>query len=141
MADIQVLKKNSRGALVPGLTRPPRYIEGIDLLVQNVALLYLNNGGRSIFQPGRAGGLRGLIGSNYDPDDPSELFADLRLMTSQIEKIIKEEQVALRRPPSERLDELQLIDISTGADETEVEVVVMVINEERQTAQAVVVTP
>lgn len=141
MPDLKVFTTDATtGALVPGIPRPPQTVEGIDLLVQIVAILYLNNGGRSIFQPGRAGGLRGYIGMAIDPEDPSELFADLRLMTSRIEQIIKEEQVQTRRPPSERLQSLQLVDIVPGGDQVDsVELIVAVINEEHSQAQAVVV--
>lgn len=128
------------GRLRLGLTRPPAKLSGIDLLVQDVALLLLNNGGRSIFAPGRAGGLRTLIGTGYSPDDPSELFADIRLVVSRIEQLIKESQVRSRRPPSERLSALRLIDIVPDQTNPEMEIVISVVNEEQQQAQAVVVT-
>jgi hypothetical protein len=116
-------------------------VEGIDLLVQIVALLFLLNGGRSISTPGRAGGLRELLGSNLDPDDPAELFADVRLIVSRVEQTIKEEQVRTQRGPSERLQALQLVDIIPDGDNgTSIEVIVAVVNEEQQQAQAVVVT-
>lgn len=141
MPDLKLLIRDSiTGRLRPGVPTPPEQIEGIDLLVQNVALLYLTNGGRSIVFPNRVGGLREFIGANFDPTDPSELFADIRMMTSQVEQRIKEEQVATARPPSERLLTLQLIDIVPDEDQLEIEVVVAVTNEEQQTAQAIVVT-
>lgn len=141
MPDIKVLVRDpTTGRLSIGLSRPPTLASGIDLLVQIVALLFLNNGGRSIVTPGRAGGLRSLLGSNINPDDPAELFADVRLIVSRVEQLIKEEQVRTRRPPSERLANLQLIDIVPDPDNPEFEIVVMVVNEEQQQSQAVVVT-
>lgn len=140
MPDLKVLTRDATtGRLIPGVPRPPQTVSGIDLLVQIVALLYLNNGGRSIFTPGRAGGLRDFIGLNFDPDDPSELFADLRLMTSRIEQMIKEEQEQTGRPTSERLQQLLLLDIIPDPVQPEIEIIVQVINEEQQTSQAVVV--
>jgi hypothetical protein len=139
MPDIKALIADpNTGRLRVGIPRPPEMVEGIDLLVQIVVLLYLNNGGRSIFSPGRAGGLRDYIGINIDPDDPSELFADLRLMTSRIEQLIKEEQVKTSRPPSERLLSLSVIDIIPDDEQLEIELQVQVINEEQDIAQAVV---
>ena len=139
MADLKMLSTDSTtGRMTLGMPSPSQYVEGIDLLVQIVALLFLSNGGRSIVTPDRVGGLRQYIGVNYDIDDPSELFADLRLMTSQIEQQIKEEQVVTRRPPSERLTALHLIDIVPDDDQPEIDIIVSVINEEQQTAQAVV---
>ena len=141
MSDLKILYADpSTGRLVPRLQSPPELISGIDLLVQIVVLLYLTNGGRSIVSPGRVGGLREFIGANIDPDDPSELFADIQVMTSQIEQRIKEEQIQTNRPPAERLVAIQLIDIVPDDDQPEIEIIVFVVNEEQQTAQAVVVT-
>lgn len=142
MANLKVLIQDPvTGRLRLGLPKPPATVEGIDLLVQIVALLFLNNGGRSIVSPGRAGGLRALLGSGFNPDDPAELFADVRLVVSRIEQLIKEEQVRTQRPPSERLQNLQLIDILPDPVNPEFEITVAVTNEEQQQAQAVVVPP
>ena len=138
MPDLKILVADAYGRLTPGVSRPPQYVEGIDLLVQNVALLYMTNGGRSIVFPDRAGGLRNYIGQNFDFEDPAELFADIRLMTSQIEQQIKEEQVNTARQPSELLSALHLIDIVPDNEQPEIKIIVAVVNEEQQTAQAVV---
>lgn len=142
MPDLKILIRDpATGRLSLGLSRPPQKVEGIDLLVQIVATLFLLNGGRSIATPGRAGGLRSLLGSNIDPSDPAELFADVGLIVSRVEQTIKEEQVRTNRPPSERLQALQLIDIvPDGESGTAIEIIVAVVNEEQQQAQAVVVT-
>ncbi len=141
MANLKVLLRDpATGRLRLGLPRPPVLISGIDLLVQIVVLLFMNNGGRSIVSPGRAGGIRALLGSNIDPNDPAELFADVRLIVSRVEQLIKEEQVRTRRPPSERLQALRLIDIVPDPQNPEIEIIVSVVNEEQQQSQAVVVT-
>jgi len=140
MPDLKVLTLDSiTGRLVLGIPRPPQQVAGIDLLVQIVTLLFLNNGGRSIAEPGRAGGLRNFIGLNFDPEDPSELFADLRLMTSRVEQMIREEQERTNRPASERLLSLSLLDIVPDPVLPEIEIIVQVRNQEQQTSQAVVV--
>lgn len=136
--DLKVFTVSSTGALVPGVPTPPAFVSGIDKLVQIVALLLLSNGGRSIANPGRAGGLRQLIGSNFDPTDPAELFADVRIMVTRAEQLVKEEQVQTNRPASERLLQLQLVDIIPNEAELSVEIVLGVINEEQSQAQAVV---
>lgn len=139
MPDLKMLITDpNTGRMTVGMPRPPETVSGIDLLVQIVVLLYLNNGGRSIFYPGRSGGLREYIGLNYDNDDPSEIFADMRLIASQIEGMIKEEQVKTNRPPSERLLALRVIDIIPDETQLEIELQVQVVNEEQQTAQAMV---
>lgn len=141
MPDLKLLSRDPEtGRLHLGMPRPPQFVEGIDKLVQIVVLLFMENGGRSIVTPGRAGGLRALLGSSIDLEDPSELLADVRLIVSRVEQQIKEEQGSTQRPPSERLRSLQLVDILPDATNPEIEVVVAVINEEQQQAQAVVVT-
>lgn len=140
--DVKVLTIDpNTGSLKLGLSRPPQKVVGIDKLVQIVALLFLNNGNRSIFNPGRAGGFRQLIGSNVDPEDPSELYADVRLIVNRIEAQVKEDQAITTRPPSERLQSLLLVDVRPSGDGTEVEVIVAIVNEEQQQAQAVVAIP
>jgi len=139
MADLKLLiTDEGTGRLRLGIPSPPEFVEGIDLLAQIVTLRYLNNGGRSIFNPGMNGGLRLYIGQNFDPEDPSELFADLRLITSRIEQSIKEEQVGLNRSPSERLQSLDFLDIIPDDTEPEIEIIVAVVNEEQQQQRAIV---
>lgn len=139
MPDLKMLTLDkTTGRLRLGMPRPPEIIKGIDLLVQSVVLLYLNKGGRSIFLPGRAGGLRSYVGVNYDHEDPAEILADMRLMTSRVEQIIIEEQVLTNRPPSERLLALHVIDIIPDEEQLEIDLQVQVVNEEQQTSQAVV---
>ena len=91
-------------------------------------------------QLGLSGGLREFMGLAIDPSDPSELFADLQLMVTRVEQIIKEEQVRTSRPPSERLQSLQLVDILPNEGSLDIELVVAVVNEEQQQTQAIVVT-
>lgn len=140
MPDIKIINIDpATGQVRLGLSRPPKEISGIDLLVQNVAILYMTNGGRSIIVPDRVGGLRKFLGANVDLDDPAEFFADVRMMTSQIEQQIKREQVSTSRPTSERLEALQLIDIIPNEEDSSVEIRVVVVNEDQQQQQAVVV--
>lgn len=140
MPDLKMLSADpNTGRLRPALSRPPESVEGIDLLVQIVALTFLTNPGRSITYPNRGGGLRQFIGSNFDLTDPSELFADLRLLTSQVEQIIKQEQQRTARPPSERLARLQLIDIVPIDNALEVDMIVQIISENQQQTRATVV--
>lgn len=140
MPDIKIINIDpATGQVRLGLSRPPKEISGIDLLVQNVAILYMTNGGRSIIVPDRVGGLRKFLGANVDLDDPAEFFADVRMMTSQIEQQIKREQVSTSRPTSERLEALQLVDIIPNEEDSSVEIRVAVVNEDQQQQQAVVV--
>lgn len=137
--DLRVLIQDpTTGALTLGLSRPPQYVSGIDKLVQIVVLELLNNGGRSIFSPGSGGGLRALLGTNIDYDDVSELFSDVQVTLSRVEENIKQAQVSTSRPPSERLSQLQIVDIIPDESNLAVDVYLGVVNEEGDLAQAVV---
>lgn len=139
MSDLKIFSIDpATGRFKVGIPRPSVEISGIDLLVQNVAQLFLTNGGRSIVTPDRIGGLRQYLGANVDLDDPSELFADITMMTRQIEQQIKEEQTSTTRPPSERLQELRFIDIIPDEEESAIEIRVQIVNEEQQQQQALV---
>lgn len=139
MANLKLLVfDKGTGRLRIGIPRPAEFVEGIDLLVQIVTLEFLNNGGRSIFNPGVGGGLRQYIGQNFDPEDPSELFADLALMTSRVEQSIKQKQVGLGRGPAERLQSLNLLDIVPDDEQPEIEIIISVVNEEQEQQQAIV---
>jgi hypothetical protein len=139
MSDLKIFSIDPvTGRFKVGIPRPSVEISGIDLLVQNVAQLYLTNGGRSIVTPDRIGGLRQYLGANVDLEDASELFADITMMTRQIEQQIKEEQNSTTRPPSERLQELRFIDIIPDEEESAIEIRVQIVNEEQQQQQALV---
>jgi len=139
MSDLKIFSIDpATGRFKVGIPRPSVEISGIDLLVQNVAQLYLTNGGRSIVTPDRIGGLRQYLGANVDLEDASELFADITMMTRQIEQQIKEEQNSTNRPPSERLQELRFIDIVPDEEESAIEIRVQIVNEEQQQQQALV---
>lgn len=140
MSDLKILAISADGKLSLALARPTQKVSGIDKLVQIVTLCFLNRGKRSIFNPGRTGGLRQLLGSNVDPDDPQELMADVRLTVNQVERFIKEDQTRTTRVPSERLRQLQLVDI-LATDAQEIQLFVAVINEENHYTRAVVVVP
>src|SRR6266849_5272489 len=124
-----LLADPTTGALRLGMPRPPEFVSGIDKLVQIVALELMNNGGRSIFRPSAGGGLRVLLGTNVDYDDPSELFADVRITVSRVEGNIKTDQVTTRRPPSERLSTLQIVDLVPDLPNLSVSVLIGVVSE------------
>lgn len=137
--DLKVLIQDpTTGALTLGVPRPPEYVSGIDKLVQIVVLELLNNGGRSIFRPGAGGGIRALLGTNVDYDDVSELFSDVQLTLSRVEDSIKQAQTSTSRPPSERLSQLQIVDIVPDESNLAVEVYLGVVNEQDELADAVV---
>lgn len=140
MSDLKILATTVDGKLSLALARPTQRAAGIDKLVQIVTLCFLNRGRRSIFNPGRTGGLREILGANINPEDPQELFADIRLTVSQVERFIKESQAKTTRRPSERLRRLDLVDL-VPTDLQEVHLYVAVVNEENQFTRAVVVVP
>jgi hypothetical protein len=140
--DLKLLTPDpTTGALRLGVVRPAQYVSGIDKLVQIVALELLNNGGRSIFNPGGGGGMRALLGTNVDYDDTSELFSDVQVTVSRVQQNIISGQTNTGRPPSERLAQLQIVDIVPDEANLEVQVVIGVVSEEQQLGHAVVALP
>lgn len=138
MSDLKVLQADAYGVLSLGIQRPPEYVDGIDKLVQIVALTLMTNPGRSIIDPNKGGGIRSLVGSNINPDDPGELFADIRLMVERTRDYVFQSQVNTARTPAERLSDLQLVDVVLDEYSSEVGVVLAVVNEEQIASQAMV---
>lgn len=131
-------RDENTGRLRLGLSTPPQTVEGIDFLVQLVAMSLLNGGGRSIFNPGRGGGLRQYIGQNYDPEDPAELLADITIIVNRVDQSIKEEQNLVSRHPSERLSEIIIVDLRPNEEAQEIDLIIYVVNEEDKQAQAAI---
>jgi hypothetical protein len=136
--DLKVFQADADGVLTMGIQRPPTYVTGIDKLVQTVALVLMTNPGRSIIDEEKGGGVRALIGSNIDPDDPAELFADIRLMVDRTRDYVVQSQINTTRPTSERLSDLQLVDVVLDEYSSEVGILIAVVNEEQIASQAVV---
>lgn len=115
-----------------------KFISGIDLLVQVVVLSLLNVQGQDVLDPEQGGGLPALIGQNIDPNDPTEIFADVALRVKKTQAEMISNQIGLEIPASERLREVTIVSIEQGANIDEILVRLRVSNEEGRTTDVVI---
>lgn len=136
-ADIQLIDVDTETRLVRFVLKPKK-LTGISKLIQIVVLSLLNVPGRDVLDPDKGGGLPSLVGNNIDPNDATEIFAEVvqRVKKSQAEIIAA--QVGLDEEPEEKLQELQIVEIKQGANIDEIFVRIRVINEAGRTSDIVV---
>lgn len=139
MSDVKIVSKDPEtGVLSIGISRPPQFVSGIDLLVQVVAIELLHSPGRDIIDPDTGANLRSLIGSSVAFDDESEIFAEIRLMVKAAEDNIKKTQASSNRPSNEQLGRLELMDIVPDEESLQLEIIIRVTSLDQQSTSAVV---
>jgi hypothetical protein len=141
-ADLRIISRDENGVIRVALPRRndkvvSEKIQGIDKLVQIVALELLRNGQRNIADPTDGTRLRDMIGKNFDPSDEAEAFADVRLRISTGDTNIKERQLGTTRTANERLAQLNLVDIVPNVSAAELEVTLEIISEAEERARAI----
>ena len=139
MADIKLVHRDKNtGVLTIGVTRPPEFISGIDLLVQVVVIELLHSPGRDIIEPQTGANLRSLIGANVAYDDESEIFAEIKLMVQAAESNIRTSQASSGRPANEQLAALDLLDVVPDEENLQLEVIIRVTSLDQQSTDAIV---
>lgn len=109
----------------------PKKVTGISKLIQVVVLSLMNIPGKDVLDPDKGGGLPAMIGSNIDPNDSTELYGEIARRVRKSETEIVADQVGLGDSPSEKLAELQIIDIRRSeVNMDEIFVRIRVINQE-----------
>ena len=137
--DVKIVTKDpNTGVLSIGMSRPPQFVSGIDLLVQIVVIELLTSPGRDILDPLSGGNLRSLVGSNIAYDDEAEVFAEVRIMITSAERNIKRKQRTTQRPANEKLSSLDLIDIVPDEENLQLEVILRVVSLDQQDTEAIV---
>lgn len=122
------------------LAQPQQKVEGIDLLVQIVAMELLRNPGRNINDPTAGAGLRQTIGQNINGNE-QDFFADMQMRCSQAAANIVSRQTQAVRPPDARLATLRLLDIVSNAADSQLEIVLEIISEADQVQRATLPMP
>ena len=115
----------------------PKKISGISKLVQIVVLSLLNSPGRDVLNPEKGAGLPDLVGSNIDPGESTEMFADIAQRVKKSEKEIIEDQVGVDDAPEEKLSEIQIVSLDTDKID-EIMVRIRVVNQAGQASDVVV---
>lgn len=119
-------------------TLVPKKISGIYKLIQIVVLCLMNTPGQDVLDPEKGSGLRTLVGSNIDPANSTELYGDIAQKINKAEAEIIADQIGINDPASEKLAELRILEISSGASEDEIFIRLRIINQEGRASDIVV---
>lgn len=138
--DLKVISADANGVVSFKLASPQQKVEGIDLLVQNVALELMRNPGRNINDPTDGAGFRQTIGQNITTSD-QEFFADMQMRCTQAAANLIARQQNTVRPPDARLASLRLLDIVSNEQASQLSIVLEVISEANVTQRAVLPMP
>ena len=109
----------------------PVYAQGMDLLIQIVALAYLSNPGQDLNDIGGGSGVRDVIGQ-IDVVGEDQLTADFLTRTAKIESEIINYQENESIPASERLKSLTVKGVEIDADQLEMRARVKIENQSGQ---------
>lgn len=139
MADVRVVSQNRvTGVYSFGMSRPPQFVEGIDLLAQIIVIELMTTPGRNIVDPSAGGNLQSLIGSNVDFDEEAEIFTEIQMMVRAAEENIKDRQANSNRPANEKLGSLQLLDVVPDEDQAQLEIIIKIVSLDQQETEAIV---
>lgn len=116
----------------------PKKLSGIYKLIQIVVLSLMNTPGRDVLDPEKGAGLPTLVGSNIDPNDSTELYGDIAQKINKAEAEIISAQIGVADPASEKLSELQILDIRSGDNQDEIFIRLRIINQEGRASDIVV---
>jgi phage baseplate assembly protein W len=136
MDDLQIYNVDPETNKVTFVVKP-RKVSGISKLIQIVLLSLLNNPGKDVLDPDKGGGLEELVGFNINPKDSTVIFAEVSRRIKKSEREILEDQIGSSDTPTEKLRELQLVDITEGNID-QINVRVRIINQAGQTSDVTV---
>jgi hypothetical protein len=119
--------------------KTPQKATGIAKLLQIVMFALFTVPGRNVFNFDRGGAIETLIGSNLDPDDPSEMLSEVTQRLEKIKTEIIESQANLiYESPDAKLRDLQVIKVESGVNIDEVVVKFRIITESGASYQVVI---
>lgn len=134
--EIQLIERDHRTGRISFVLKAKK-LTGISKLVQVVVLSLLNVPGQDVLDPSKGGGLPTLVGSNIDPNDSTEIFAEVAMRIRKSEQEIIDDQIGINDPPEEKLRELRIIGIDRGGSPDEIFVRIRVVNEAGQATDVV----
>jgi phage baseplate assembly protein W len=136
-SDIQIVNVNPETRVVFFEIRPKR-VQGISKLIQIVVLSLLDVPGQDVLDPERGSGIPALVGSNIDLSDPQEILAEVAQSVRKTEREILDSQIGVDDDPSERLRQLQIIELVPGEQIDQLFLKLRIINEAGRAADVVV---
>lgn len=116
----------------------PKIASGVLKLTQIVLLSLLNVPGQDVLDPEDGGGIPELVGFNFGPDEFNEIAAEVTRRVRKTETEVLDKQIGLSILPSERLNEIQIVNIEEGDGIDSVFVRLRIINELGQTQDVVI---
>lgn len=116
----------------------PRVASGVLKLTQIVLLSLLNVPGQDVLNPEDGGGIPELIGFNFGEGEINEIAAEVTRRVRKTETEVLDQQIGLTITPSERLKEVQIVDIQPGATIDTVFVRLRIVNELGQQQDVVI---
>lgn len=130
MEDFKVFTIEENGRVVLRPPSLPEKVSGKDKLVQIVIMALLTDPGRNVNYPERGSGLPSRIGSNINPNDPTEALADASERIEKIrDEIIDAQSTLKNETPSERLQDLILLNVEFGEQIDEEYIKIRVVSE------------
>lgn len=134
--DIQMIERDPQTGRISFKLKAKK-LTGISKLVQIVVLSLLNVPGQDVLDPDKGGGLPALVGGNIDPNDSTEVFAEVARRVRKTEQETIDFQIGVNDPPEEKLRELRILGIDRGGTPDEVFVRIRVVNEAGQATDVV----
>lgn len=116
----------------------PRIVTGVLKLTQIVLLSLLNIPGQDVLDPELGGGIPELIGFNFGDGELQEIAAEVARRIRKTETEVRDQQIGLTVPASERLKEVQIISIEEGGGIDAVIVRLRIVNELGQQQDVVI---
>ena len=113
-------------------------LTGIAKLVQIVVISLMNVPGQAVLDPSWGVGLPSLLESNINPNDSTDVFAEVARLVTKTQTEVIANQVGVNDPPEELLTSLQIVGIVNGASPDEVLIKIRIINQANQATDIVV---
>lgn len=127
MKELRMYQVDSYGKVTLGVGSAPKYVSGINRLIQIVIFYILQNPGRSVLSPQSGSGLRALIGTT-NLEGEQELHAEVTLSVSKMQQDIIDLQATTADPPDEKLAQIVIVSIKASGDDS-AELTLRVINQ------------
>jgi hypothetical protein len=112
-------------------------VTGIDKLTQIVFVTLFTSTRSDLIDPTGGGGLQDMIGMNIDPEDLSEVQAELTRRVSATQAEIIQNQIGLDISSEEKLKSIEIVSVSSIEDD-EINIRLRITNELGRTRDVVV---
>lgn len=131
--DLAVFRLKPQGAntykMVFGIGKLPKYVSGIQLLLQLVTKQLLATQGSDTFDPTMGAGVRQLLRRPLDQDEVGQIQNDFQVAVSRIEELILFQQSGKALASDERLSSLEVEEVTLNERTLEWSLVIRVVSE------------